>query len=278
MEPRNAEAYRALGRAYEALNRIEDAESTYRKAIQLQPDSWNCYWDLAVFLSNRAHYDQAVKQFEKVIQLAPDSYRAYASLGATLLYLGEYRSAEENLIKSIDITPSHKAYSNLSACYILQKRYPEAVSVLEKAIKMESADYQNWANLGDAYSQIPSLSKKAPEAFARAASLVSRDLEVNPHSTILRAKRAFFLARSGNKEQALEDIAQIEELTSKDAEVLFWTAIVYEAAGNREKALDCLAEAIKGGFSSSLIEDASDLIQLRKDPRYQRLLGKQSPP
>ena len=59
--------------------------------------------------------------------------------------------------------------------------------------------------------------------------------------------------------------------------MLFWTAIVYEVAGNREKALDSLSAAIDGGFSPTLIENASELVELRKDPRYQGLFEKQSP-
>ena len=92
-----------------------------------------------------------------------------------------------------------------------------------------------------------------------------------------RARRAYYLVRLGNKEQALEEIAQVEKSGSKDPEVLFWTAAIYEITGNREKALDKLAAAIAGGFSPVIIRTASELAQMRNDPRYIRLIEDKSP-
>ena len=268
MEPRTAEAYRVLGRAYEEMNRIEDAEAAFNRAVQLNPRYWEFYWDLGAFYARRTRYAEAAGYFEQVIELEPDHYQAYASLGGIYLFMGEFERAEEIFNKSIEINPSGQAYSNLAASYMLQGRNKEAVPLLEKAIEMESANYELWANLAGAYFEIPSLSDKAPEALARAVELVSRELDVNPQKTLPRVRRAYYLARLGNKEQALEEIAQVEKSASKDPEVLFWTATVYEIAGNREKALDKLAAAIAEGFSPAYIRAASELVQMRRDPRY----------
>ncbi len=268
MNPKSAEAYRELGRAYEAMGRLTDAEAVYHKAIDLQPDSWSCYWNLGVFYYNRAHYGQAAAQFDKVIQLVPDHYRAYASLGGIYIYEGEFGKAGKMFARSVAIRPSPQAYSNLAASYILQGRSSDAVPLLEKAVGMEEATYEVWGNLGDAYSQIRSLSEKAPGAYARAAELASRELAVNPNNNVARAMLAFYLIRWGDRERALEEIDRLEKLEPKDPNIFFWMALVYELSGNREKALNNLTAATAAGYSPAVIRAASDLAQLRSDPRY----------
>ena len=268
MEPRSAEAYRELGRAYEAVHKFAEAEGTYRKGIELQPDAWSSYWNFGVFCYNRGRYDDAAAQFKKVIALAPDHFRAYASLGGIYVYQGKFAEGGEMLARSIAIKPSVAAYSNLSASYILQGRSAEAVPLLEKAIRMQGASFQVWGNLGDAYSQTRALSSKAPAAYQRAAELAREDLSVNPSNSEVRAMLAFYLVRLGEKKQAMEEIGRAGKAAQTDPQVLFWSALVYEWAGDRKSALTALAGAIDAGYSRAVIQAAWDLEKLRRDPRY----------
>ncbi|MBN2242512.1 MAG: protein kinase [Acidobacteria bacterium] len=277
MDPGSAESHRLLGRAYTAMNRMQDAEASFLRAVALGPDSWSMYWDLGVFLKKQARYGQAAAQFLKVIELEPDSYRAYASLGGIYLYLGEFERAGDVFNRSLAIAESPQAYSNLAASYILQGRSESAVPLLEKAALMQGAGHDVWGNLAEAYSQTESLSGKAAAAYERAAELASRYLEVNPDKADTRVRLAFYCIKLGRRERALEEVARIRGLAQEDPEVPFRTALVYELAGAREKALEALAQAMDQGFSQALIEAASDLARLRRDRGYRDLLDRQSP-
>jgi len=272
MEPRSADAYRELGRAYEAVHKLGEAESTYRKAIELQPDAWSSYWNFGAFCYRYGRYDEAAEEFRKVIALAPDHSRAYASLGGICVYQGKFAEGDEMLARSIAIKPSVQAYSNLSASYILQNRPAKAVPLLEKAIEMPGATYQIWGNLGDVYSQTPALSGKAPAAYQRAAELARRLLSVNPDNGEARALLALYLVRLGDKKQAVGEIVRAGKTEPKNPNVLFWSALVYEWAGDRTNALTALAGAIDAGYSHTVIQTAWDLEKLRKDPRYVELV------
>jgi protein kinase/serine/threonine-protein kinase len=59
IEPANAEVHRELGRAYESLGKGGEAEGAFRKAIELDPDSWSCHWQLAVFLYLHSRYEES---------------------------------------------------------------------------------------------------------------------------------------------------------------------------------------------------------------------------
>ena len=268
IEPGNADAYRELGRAYEKLGKTDQAETIFRKAIQLQPDSWTCHWNLGGFFYRCARYEESAQQFLEVIRLIPNHFRAYSSLGGIYLFQGKFDKAEEMFRKSMEIRPSVPTYSNLAASCILQGRAAEAVPFLEKAIRMEDASYETWGNLGDAYSLTAGLSAKAPEAYRRARDKAASYLSANSMDGLARAQMAFYMIRLRDKKHALKEIAKARKMTPKDENVLFWAALIYEAAGNRDEALENLASAAAGGYSPAIIRTVSDLSELRKDARY----------
>lgn len=273
IEPGNADALRELGRAYGRMGKAGLAETTFRKAILIQPDSWPCHWDLAVFLYRCARYEESAQQFHEVIRLFPNHFRAYASLGGIYIYLGKFDVAETMLRKSLSIQSSVPGtYSNLAAVCIFQGRSGEAVSLLEKAVEMEGATYEAWGNLGDAYLLTKGLSAKAPAAYMRALDLVSDFLSINAKDSLARAQMAFYMIRLGDKKGALKEIARALQQEPKDMNAPFWAALVYEAAGDRNRALENLASAVAKGYSRAIIQATSDLFELRKDPRYRDLM------
>lgn len=276
LEPRNAEAHRELARACEALGKMSEAEATYRKAIQLNPHSWSSYWNLGVFYYRRSQYTSAAAQFLEVIRLAPDHFRAYSSLGGIYVYQGAFDRAVEMFRRSLAIKPSTQAYSNLAAVHIFQGHSSEAVSLLEKAIALGETSHEVLGNLADAYSLTPGFSSKAPAAYEQAVDLAYKALAVNPNDPA-RANLAFYLIRLGNRKQALEEIERALKQSPKDQNILFWAALVYEFAGDRENALDALNASVAGGYPLALIRAVPDLRELRKDPRYLDLIEGRSP-
>ena len=277
IEPKNADAYRELARAYESMGKTGQAEDIYRKAIGLQPDSWQSYWNLGAFYYRRARYAEAAGQFFEIVRMESNHFRAYSSLGGIYIYQGKFDKAEEMFRASMEIRPSAQNYSNLAASCILQGRSQEAIPYLEKAIRMEHAGFEIWGNLGDAYSQTPSLSSKAPRAYAHALDLSESYLAANPMDGTARAQMAFYLIRLGKKKNAILEIEKALKLAPKDENVPFWAALVYEAAGNRDKAFENLASAVAGGYSLAIIRSTSDLGELRKDARYRDRIEPKSP-
>ncbi len=275
LEPRNATAYRELGYAFERMDKKEESETAYRKAIELKPNDWYIYFSFGLFYYHRSLYEEAAAQFQKVIELHPDHYYAYSALGGIRLYQGDFKEAEELFARSLAIRETPEAYSNLSASYILQGRAPEAVPLMEKAVEMEGVNHEVWSVLADACSLTPGLSERAQSAYKRAAEMVSRDLEVDPSNDEWRAMLAYYLIRSGNETRSLEIINRVMDSRSKSSNILFWSALVYERAGDRERALETLAAAAEAGYSPAVIRAASDLDELRKDPRYRDLIASQ---
>jgi serine/threonine-protein kinase len=277
IDPISPDAHRELAGLYEVMGKLDEAEATHRKAIELRPDYWVNHWDLAWFYYRRARYQQAEAEFRKVIQLVPDHARAYSGLGAMLHLQGRYDEAAAAFNKSLAIKPTPEAYSNLGTLYCYRGRYPEAVPMLEEAIRLGASNHQICGNLAEAYSATPKLAFKAPETYRRAIQLAEQQLAVNPKDARVRASLAFYLARLGQKQEALASIEQARRLDPKDRNILFRSALIYELTGDRDRALSALATAIHSGYSIAEIEGANILADLRKDHRYRGLLKGPAP-
>ncbi len=277
IEPGNPEAHRELGRAYEKLGKTAQAEGVFREAIALQPDSWTCHWQLGVFFYQHVRYEESARQFLEVIRLFPNHFRAHTSLGGIYLLQGKFAEAERMLRKSLAIQASLEAYSNLAALYILQERPGLAVPLLGKAVKMEGATYKVWGNLGDACLSASGKAAEAPAAYRRALEMATDHLAIHSTDAEACATRAFYLIRLGDRTHALEEIRRVLETEPGNPAVFFWAALVYEEAGDRDRALKCLESALAGGYSKAIVQATSDLKKLRGDPRYAALMQAKDP-
>ena len=63
------------------LGKLDEAETSCKKTIELKPDFMECYYDLGNILYQLGKLDEAEKNFQKVIELKPDHIEAYYNLG-----------------------------------------------------------------------------------------------------------------------------------------------------------------------------------------------------
>ena len=77
---------------------------------------------------------------------------------------------------------------------------------------------------------------------------------------------ALYLVRSGQAAQALAIIDDLETPTQGFPLYLF--AVIYELAGERDRALRSLKSAIAAGYSLTVIHAEPDFAALRQDARF----------
>lgn len=155
LDASNDRAYIELARALDAAGQAESAEATLQKAAALGPGHWYNYVRLGSFYGNHGRYKEAETPFRRAIELQPDNPAGYTNLGGIYHYEGRETEAEEMLKTSIRVRPTKKAYDNLATVYFFERRYAEAVPIMEQVVA-DSKDYVKWGNLGDAYRWTPS--------------------------------------------------------------------------------------------------------------------------
>lgn len=267
-DPTNADAYRELGRAFEALGDAPRAEETLNRAVSARPGDWAAYNTLGGFYFRRQRPAEAAAQFEKVVALTPDNARGYTNLGSAYMQLRKWDEALRALSRATDLNPTGTRWSNLGTAYFRQRRYADAARAFEHASELDPKNYQVWFNLASAYLWSPGSEGKARAAFERTATLGEEARTVNARDAMLLVRLANCYANLGDAAKARALAAEAEALQPKNAQVFLLSAQAYERIGDRSMALSKVTGALERGLSREDIEATRSLDALRADPAY----------
>ena len=192
-----------------------------------------------------------------------------------MVYLrtARYSEAVGEFEKSVSIEPNPRGYTNLGSAYYYLKRYADAVTPYQQAVKLADTNSTYWGNLADAYRCTEDLRNEAPAAFRRAIDLLAKEIQVDPKNPRLRAHIARYDVSSNERRQALAQIAEALRLDASQAYVQFRAALVNEQVGDHEGALKALESALKAGQPLADVLASPPLERLRKDPRFARMAG-----
>ncbi len=267
-------AYTGLGLAHQALGKPEEAERAFQKAVTLYPAYWVAHAKLGALYYRRARYGEAARQFEQVIELAPDNPLAYTSLGGIYISMGRYEEAIAALEQAIAIRPTFEGVANLGMAYYNLRRFDEAVRAFERAIAFEAADCATFTSLARSYYWAPGRRREAPAAFRRANGVCRQRLKVNPRDADVHLLLAYNHAMLDEPGEALEQLEEALSLRPADPEYLFFSGLIHNRLGHRERALEWLERAVAKGYSTAEIRNTVELDDLRTDPRFKALLTK----
>jgi tetratricopeptide (TPR) repeat protein len=266
-----------LGDAYNGMGKLEEAEGTYKRAIQMRPGHWAGYNVLGKFYALHGRYEEAEQNFRMVTTLTPDNVMGYNNLGGMYNKWGHYTEAVAAFQKSLALKPSGPGYSNLGTLLYFLGRYDEAVPNMAKAVELVPTRYTFWGNYGDACRWSSNLREKAAPAYRQAIDLVKKELERHPADSMLLASEALYYAKLSEMAPALAGIGKALQQKPLDVAVHFKAGMVYELAGQRERALAELESAVKAGYSPEEIVKERELQRMRPDPRFQKLMAARVP-
>jgi len=142
MEPKNGSIYYTIGRIKLLQGRAEEAENYFRQALQFpnSPQYLGMIHDrIAFLLDRRGNFAQAETEYRKAIQLNPDeSYYPRLNLAVVLQREGHFDDAVEqyaSLIKDAPTEPS--LYFLLGKTREQQRRLPDAVAAFRKTLELQ---------------------------------------------------------------------------------------------------------------------------------------------
>jgi tetratricopeptide (TPR) repeat protein len=221
----------------------------------------------------------AIAAFQSSIRLAPDGSYGYSNLGAAYYQQGDLARAAAQFQKALEIEPQSSLYSNLATLYFAQGLYPQAAQAYEQALELPGGanSYLLWGNLGDTCRFLPEGGARSREAYTRALQLLADPLRAAPRNVTLLSQRAVYLAKRGDCGPALATGGEIERLAQKDASARSRLVVAYEVCDRREPALAVLARALRDGLPLTEAQRDPELLALRGDVRYHRLLARLAP-
>ena len=103
--PNDADVHYNLGNAIKALNRLDDAETSYRRALQIRPSFASAHYNLGDTLKDLGRLNEAELSFRQALEIKPDFFKAHNNLGNILKELGRFNEARVCFLRVLEIKP-----------------------------------------------------------------------------------------------------------------------------------------------------------------------------
>ncbi len=135
--PDHPDAIHFLGVLAHNVGKYDIAKNYIKRAIELLPENDACYNNMGNLYQDMKLYDQAVDWYEKTIQLNPDNVKAYNNMGVAYTRLNEFDKAKTSLNKAVEMSPSYaEAMNNLGEVFRNTNQFDEALEWFNRSLKI----------------------------------------------------------------------------------------------------------------------------------------------
>lgn len=240
-----------------------EAERLARRAIELDGDLFEAHWLIGWTHFVRYAWGDAETHFRRVIQLAPGNWEGYHSLGFLQGVLGRYDEAMTAARIASDLDPlSYWPKRGMELLHSRQRQWEDAVAVtLELGVRNGWEPFTR-ALLG--YLQI-----RAGQIEEGRATVAEVEAVNPPDgNTRLVLAMAWGILGEQDRGRSLADPVQEAYRSGQDLVLPGTLGIAYACLGEREIAMSLLLEARENEDVELLFLDDACLDGLRADPRF----------
>jgi predicted O-linked N-acetylglucosamine transferase (SPINDLY family) len=131
-------------------NRIDEAISEYRGALQINPNLAEAHYNIGVLLAGKARLDEAVAEYRQALQLKPNWAEACNNLGNALSALRRFDEAIAAFGDAIRLKPDYaEAFNNRGTALWESQRFGEAIDVIGRALALRPDFVEAHINRGN---------------------------------------------------------------------------------------------------------------------------------
>jgi predicted TPR repeat methyltransferase len=171
----------ALATALHRSGDREEAETLYRRVIEVDPDHASALHFLGILTHQDGREDEAIALLRRSIELRPNEFGFRLNVGNVFLQEGRAAEAAECYEAAIGLDgASGAAYNNLGVALRALGRFEEAEARYRQAIALDPADREALNNLGRLLRGV-GRAIEAVECHARALTLAPRDRVSRQH-------------------------------------------------------------------------------------------------
>ena len=196
--PQDAEVHNNLGSAFKEVNKLVEAEASYRQAIFLKPELTDAHYNLGVTLEELGKLDEAEVQYCQAISLKPDYAEAHCNLGSMLKEVGRLEEAEASCRQAIVLKPDFaEAYNNLGSTLKEGGKLKEAEVSFTHAIKLKP-------NFAVAYNNIGNILQDQGK-LEEAIDACNQSISLKPDYAEAHKNLSFALLNFGKLKEGLDE-------------------------------------------------------------------------
>jgi tetratricopeptide (TPR) repeat protein len=180
----DAVALYSLGRAFLGEWKFEDARQQFARYVEARPDDASGHCALGMTLAALESTQEAREQFERSIVLAPEQTESYFRVGLIELNMKDLDEAATNFRLVLTRDSKHAgAVSALGRIAFEQKRYPDAIDLLHRALAIDDSLREAHYYLGLTFVRVGR--KEEADSQLQIATRLEHD-EAQHRRTVLR--------------------------------------------------------------------------------------------
>jgi serine/threonine-protein kinase len=253
---------------------IKEAEQYMDRAVALGPNLPDVQLSLAALRQMQWRWDEAETAYKRAIELHPTSARAHRWYGGLLLQFGRFEESLEKHRHALELDPSDfPSQSALGQVFYMSGRPLEAAAHLEQLLARKDLLYAH-AQLGQVYAYLIAVEPGQRDAYlqkalARARMIREKDGSIDPQGVQIKQSiygdliAALAWSYAGNPLEAAPFFQRLKVGRAEGHVTSAMLARVYLAQGDATHAMDELLEAE--------VHHERDLYYIRVSPAYRLL-------
>lgn len=260
---------------------LQYAREMFERAVEIDPDYARAHAGIAeasavlrmYYPTSDQDLTRADQASRRALELAPGLPEAHSARGFALFLLKRTDEAEREFRTAIEMEPQlyDAHYFWARSCFQVG-RFEEAARHFEEANTIRE-DYQA-AFFGAQALEAGGCGEEAMEMYERAQSIAARHMEFNPDDPRAATIRAVSLCRASRPDEGLHWAEQALAIDPEDAGIRYNVACLFALEGKKDRAFQCLDDAIRAGFGNrEWMEKDPDLTLLRDDARFETLIA-----
>ena len=179
VRPRYAAAFNNLGNLFVFQNRFAEAETSFRRALEIAPEFAEACNNLGNVLAARTSFDDAWTFYSRAIRIRPDYVEAYNNLGNLCHRQEHWDQAQEYYSRALKLDPGHyKALNNMGSTLQRKGMITEAIRCFNQALAFQPDFAETHANLANALVETGQIDS-ALHHYRTAIRMVPEDSAIN---------------------------------------------------------------------------------------------------
>ncbi|MCB0510151.1 MAG: tetratricopeptide repeat protein [Bacteroidetes bacterium] len=236
--PYNATAWYNLAHAFSGLEQYDKSLEAFDFVIAIDEDYEPAYTDAGDVHYKQMNYEKAIEFYLEAVEKGGPKKEIYYQIAKAYQHIEKYIKSREYLKKCINIDPYYaKAFHKLGLNYLESKLPKNAISPLERALKLDNNNYEYLNSMAAAYF--------LNEEQEKTLDIYYRMLEINESDKRIYLNIVSILYEQGRVGDAIELLDAALHLFEGEADFLYVkTAFLYEL-GKKNEMFDTLLRALE---------------------------------
>jgi len=238
-DPDNAGAHYYLGLAFNALGKLEQAESEWQNAVRLRPDLAEAEHALAVLAMRKGDMAMLAEVSTKIIALQPTSPDGYALRAFANINRKQFARAEEDARKAVEVAPQDSAgYIQMGNLRRARRQFSNAEKSYQQALQCNPASADALSGLMTTYLAQHEIDQAVAAANTQIAKVPNQSGFYNLLGRLLFDQKK-------NLNGARDAFRKAASLDKNNSDALFKLGQVEVALGSADEALATYQASLK---------------------------------